>query len=252
MLRILTLNLNYYGTQYGPWADRRQLIAAAIRQTQPDIMAFQAVAQEPTVESCLDQAAQLARDLDGYDHTVFCPTQSCVDGRIEGMALVSRLPLAATHHRELSLRSGLEDSSHRILMHARFDLADGPLHLFNAHVSWVAKQAQDNLDEILPYVEPHPGRAVLLGDFNMTPDSPLTAQIQEQGWLDSWATCHPQAPGYTFFEGGQLSKRIDYVWVREEMRSQLKDIQIIADRPSPDGTRASDHAGLMVTLDVEI
>ncbi|MBD0270276.1 MAG: endonuclease/exonuclease/phosphatase family protein, partial [Cyanobacteria bacterium Co-bin8] len=237
MLRILTMNLNYYGTQHGPWAVRRQIITDAIRQTQPDIMAFQAVAQNPAAEDCLDQAAQLARELEGYDFSLFCPTRTYADGNAEGMALLSRLPMAASHYRELSLRPGLEDTSPRILVHARFDLADGPLHLFNAHFSWVAKQTQDNLDEVLPYVQSLPGRAVLVGDLNTPPDSPLMAQIQAEGWVDSWANQHPQTPGYTFVEGGQLSKRIDYVWVRETLRSHIKDIEVIANSPAEDGSR---------------
>lgn len=252
MLRILTLNLNYYGTQHGPWAVRQQIITAALRQVQPDIIAFQAVAQDPNITGGKDQAAQLASQLEGYDYGLFCPAQSHASGLVEGMAVVSRLPIAVTQHRELGLRPGLDDTSSRILLHAQFDLPGGPLHLFNAHFSWVTEQTQDNLNEVLPYVQGFPGRAVLVGDLNTPADSPLLAQFRQEGWVDSWATLYPQDPGYTFVEGGQFCKRIDYAWVREELAGSIKDVEIVAAEPNADGYRASDHAGLMVTLDVEL
>lgn len=252
MLRILTLNLNYYGTQHGPWSVRQSIITAALRQAQPDIIALQAVAQDPALEDGQNQADQLASQLEGYDYGLFCPAQSHASGLVEGMAVLSRLPIAATEHRELSLRPGLEDTSPRILLHAHFELPSGPLHLFNAHFSWVAEQTQDNLNEVLPYVQGFPGKAVLVGDLNTPADSPLLKQFRQEGWIDSWATQHPQEPGYTFVEGGQFCKRIDYAWVREELAAGIKDVEIVAAQPNQAGHRASDHAGLLLTLDVEI
>ncbi|HEY9877354.1 MAG TPA: endonuclease/exonuclease/phosphatase family protein [Leptolyngbyaceae cyanobacterium] len=252
MLRIMTLNINYYGTQHGPWEVRQQLIANAIAKSQPDIIALQAVAQDPAIAEGQDQASQLASQLQGYPYHLFCPAQIHADGRVEGMAILSSLPLAISHYRELSLRPDLEDTNPRILLHARFDLPEGPFHLFNAHFSWVAEQTQDNLNEVLPYLQTFAGNAVLVGDLNTAPDSSLMAQFREEGWVDSWAERYPQEDGYTFVEGGKLCKRIDYVWVREELQARIKDVEIMADTVSEKGARASDHLGLLATLDVEV
>ncbi|HEY9881729.1 MAG TPA: endonuclease/exonuclease/phosphatase family protein [Leptolyngbyaceae cyanobacterium] len=252
MLRIMTLNINYYGTQHGPWEVRRRLIANAIAKARPEIVALQAVAQDPAIADGKDQATQLADQVQGYPYHLFCPAQIHPDGRVEGMALLSSLPLSISHYRELSLRPGLEDTNPRILLHARFDLPEGPFHLFNAHFSWVAEQTQDNLNEVLPYSQTFAGSVVLVGDLNTAPESPLMDQFRNEGWVDSWAARYPQEEGYTFVEGGKLCKRIDYVWVKDGLQSQIKDVEIVVDEVTEEGFRASDHLGLLVTLDVKI
>lgn len=57
-MKIMTLNLNFCESQHGRWPARRELIAQAIRQHGPDIIAFQAVRKDPASEDGKDQAAQ--------------------------------------------------------------------------------------------------------------------------------------------------------------------------------------------------
>ena len=61
MLKVMTLNLNYYETKHGTWEERRDLIVQAIRGAQPDILALQAVRQDPDRYDGLNQASQLSR-----------------------------------------------------------------------------------------------------------------------------------------------------------------------------------------------
>lgn len=248
MLKIMTLNLNYYGGQYGPWDARRDLIFLAIREERPDILAFQAVRKDPTISNGLDQAAQIAGILPEYSHSYFEPAMKGDSGSEEGSALLARLPWIDTGCQELTLLPGLEDKNKRLMLAARFDGQGGPLTLLNAHFSWVSEQARVNIEEALRFAGSFQGRRILVGDLNTTPESDLWQPLIEAGWKDAWAQLQPQDPGYTFVEDGRLAKRIDYAWVSPELIGQIKQIRVVAGEVNESGVRVSDHAGLLVTL----
>lgn len=63
MLKVMTLNLNYYGDRHGSWESRRALIAEVIELAQPHIVALQAVRVEPQVENDADQASKTRSKL---------------------------------------------------------------------------------------------------------------------------------------------------------------------------------------------
>ena len=108
----------------------------------------------------------------------------------------------------------------------------------------------------------HP--AILLGDYNDVPGSPLYQVITGAGFTDLWAAVRPGVLGYTAMNGYDLSvqhlplvKRIDYVWTRgfdHGTRPVLGAVKLIDDQPSdrvqgPDGAiYLSDHAGILATI----
>lgn len=245
MMRISTLNLNAYGDRHGQWSERRPRIVAALREAWPDVIALQAVARDPSVADGHDQARQLARELDGYV-SVYHTVERDEDGRELGLGFLSRRPVLATRAHPLSRRGG-EDSFCRVLLRLSVDAPGGPLQLFNAHFSWVGEQARDNLDESLPHILVAEGRVVVLGDFNQTPDSETATRLRAAGLVDAWSQVHPDAPGFTFYEGDGLTKRIDYVWLDSALAPHLRAARLVLDEPG--AQRASDHAGLVIELD---
>ncbi|WP_034388766.1 endonuclease/exonuclease/phosphatase family protein [Deinococcus sp. YIM 77859] len=243
MTSILTLNLMGYAEKHGVWAKRRGLIERALADTQPDIIALQAVALDPAQHPD-DQASQLAASL-GYQ-AVFVAAQTHADGRQDGLAFLTRGPLPETRRFDLSLRPGLEDTSRRVMIGGRFATPQGPLDVFNAHFSWVPEQQEDNVREALSALEGTAGAAaVLVGDFNMQPDSPYLGGLREAEWIDAWALLHPQEQGFTFVEDRVPSIRIDYVWTRG-MRARELTV-VLAEGEG--AARASDHAGLLARLE---
>lgn len=245
MIRLMTLNLNFHGDRHGPWSERRPAIAAAIRRSRPDVVALQAVARAPAIEDGVDQAAQLARDLPGYA-AVYRAAARHDDGREEGIAFLARLPLSELRAHPLSRRDGHEDPFRRVLLHATFAASGGPLHVFNAHLSWVEAQAHDNVTELLLHLRAADGPTILAGDFNQGPDSEALARLRGTGLVDAWSTLHPDAPGFTFHEHGAMTKRIDYVLVDPTLVPRLHAADRILDEPGE--RRPSDHAGLVVEL----
>ena len=251
MLKVMTLNINLCGAKHGPWSTRQVLIRDAILANRPEIVALQAVRQDPNATEHLDQATQLAQLLrPTYPHSFFQPAMNHPDGGVDGLALLSTLSLAGTDFLSLTLQPGLDDTNQRVLLRARFDLPDGPLHLFNGHFSWVPEQNLANVKEALPYINDAPGPAVLVGDFNATPDSEGMQRLQNAGWTDAWAALHPQDQGYTF-ESDQPTLRIDYTWLNPDLRPYLKHIKLAATAQDSSGARASDHFGLLLTLDID-
>jgi len=247
MLRVLTLNLNYYDDRHGPWITRRALVEEAVRTERPDIIALQAVAKHADVEGGVDAATQLAQGLADYGDVSYHTAARFDDGREEGMAFLSRYGILSVRTHVLSHRDASEDPSKRVFLHGTFDAPSGPLHVFNAHFSWEAAQARDNVTEALAQLSWAEGPAVLAGDFNQTPDGDALGRFQSAGWTDAWAAVQPRDDGFTFFEGGALSKRTNYVLVNAPLAPRLRDARVILH----DGgsVRAGRHAGVLVTLD---
>ncbi len=248
MLKIMTLNLNAYGTKVGPWEARLPLIRDIIEQNQPDILAFQAVRQEAGVAGGVDQAQQIARLFPQYRHTCFETAWVYEDGSADGLALLSRFAFAGLDNRKLTFLDGTDDPNHRIVLHAQFDFDTRPFHLFNGYFSWVGEQAEQNLNETLDYLNAFDGRRVLLGDFNQPPDLQVIERFQKSGWVDAWSRLNSADEGYTF-DSRNPSVRIDYVWVDPASAGDLRSIRVIANDQGANGVRPSDHMGLLVTME---
>jgi endonuclease/exonuclease/phosphatase family metal-dependent hydrolase len=185
--------------------------------------------------------------LPEYSTLLFLPAMEFEDGSLGGSAILARAPVSAVDHLALTLLPDLEDNQQRAVLHARFDLPGGSLHIFNAHFSWVAEQARLNIEETLPYLERFEGQAILVGDLNTPSGSSLLRRFSEAGWRDIWAALRPDEDGYTF-ESGDPSLRIDYAWANPLLQSQVRDIEIVANILGTSSARPSDHYGLLVSL----
>lgn len=127
---------------------------------------------------------------------------------------------------------------------------------------WAALRAAQATELAASVGGDHP--AILLGDYNDVPGSPLYQVLAGAGFADLWGALRPGVRGYTAIDGSDLSsqhlplaKRIDYVWTRgfdHGSRPALGEVQLIEDRPAdrvrgPDGPiYVSDHAGLVATI----
>lgn len=235
MLRVATLNLNYRNPKHGAWDARRALIVEILQRAQPDVMALQAVEEADGI----DQATEIAALLK-YDEAVYVAatkgTSRC------GSAFIARRPLDVSWRR-LSLKPSLEDTNERLIVRARVASGDGAIDLYNAHFSWVAAQAADNVRESLDFSMPGP--MLLLGDLNNTPDSAALQALQGAGLIDLWGALRPREPGYTF-ESDNPKLRIDYALASPDVRACVRAIELLGAAKGP--PCLSDHLGLMVTL----
>jgi endonuclease/exonuclease/phosphatase family metal-dependent hydrolase len=120
----------------------------------------------------------------------------------------------------------------------------------NAHFSWVPVQARLNLVEALPFMSSFSGLALLVGDLNNTPDCEPMQMIREAGWTDVWAQLHPNKSGYTY-ESPKPTMRIDYAWANPRLAPAVRAIEMVAEDAAANGVQASDHLGLVITLDLD-
>ncbi len=247
MLTVMTMNLNLYEEKHGPWPKRRRVIEDAARSMFVDVLAMQAVRRHEDVERGLDQGTQLATAL-SLEERLFRPAYRREDGSEDGVAIASRLPLGGYEVRELSVREGTLDPFPRAMLRTEVSAPSRSVHVVNAYLSWVPEQNEDNVVELLAFLQEVNGPSILVGDFNATPETPSLRRIRDAGYVDAWRRLRPADSGWTF-ESNAPDKRIDYVFVTPDLAPRLEDIQLVAADPW-DGARASDHFGLVVNLDV--
>ncbi len=251
MLKVMTLNLNYYGIKHGLWLVRRELIRQTIEAAQPDIIALQAVEADPAVANGLDQATQLAQLLPAYHYVLFQPAQRTPTGGAQGSALLARIRIADSPYISLTKIPNLDDTNSRILLVGAFDLATGPFYVFNAYFSWVTEQARANIAEAVPFINSFDERGVLVGDFNNTPNTDVTEPFKQAGWTDVWAELHSNDNGFTF-ESDNPTMRIDYAWSNHILKRYMSGIEITANQKDANGAQPSDHFGLVATFDLKV
>lgn len=246
MLTIFTLNLNYYVDKHGEWGQRKKLIAEVIEENAPDVVAFQAACSDPEFSDGMNQAEQLAGLLPEYSHRHFFTSSRQPDGRQEGNALISKLPVVETESFLLTLTPGTEDPAQRLVAKAVLAGHAGLFTLFVGHFSWVAEQTQSNVREALGFLK-RSRNFLLVGDLNTDPKGGLLQPFKAAGLSDVWETLHGDEYGYTF-ESNEPFTRIDYAWADDRAVKAVNAIDIV--KREKDGVRMSDHMGLLVTVDV--
>jgi endonuclease/exonuclease/phosphatase family metal-dependent hydrolase len=243
MIKIITLNLNYCGDKHGSWADRRALIAEILKSENPDIVAFQAVC---TLGENINQAEQIAEDLN-FQYRIFCPVSRNKDGRQEGNAVISRFPVAECEHLLLSLNQS-DDTVQRLVQKTVFNINDEIIHLYNAHFSWVKEQTIENLKEAIVFLNSPDEKAILVGDFNSSPDDKVLEKLKQHGWTDLWEFHNREKEGYTF-ESDKPFTRIDYVWINKNVPGMASEIKVVSGEKDK-MIRLSDHNGLAAKIKI--
>jgi endonuclease/exonuclease/phosphatase family metal-dependent hydrolase len=246
MLKIFTLNLNYYGTRHGDWERRKKLIAEAIRENNPDIAAFQAACSDPLINAGENQLNQLAELLPEYSCRHFFTASRQEGGRQEGNALLSRFAPIETEQCLLTLTPGTEDTVRRLVAKAVFARESGDFTLFIGHFSWVAGQTKDNVREAADFIS-RAENYLLVGDLNTDPKDNLLQPFKQAGLVDVWERLQGDEPGFTF-ESDKLFTRIDYAWADAVLAPAVKTVKVV--KKEHDGVRMSDHLGLQIDLDI--
>jgi endonuclease/exonuclease/phosphatase family metal-dependent hydrolase len=265
MDRVKVVTLNLWGEQ-PPLERRMQLCIERLGALAPDVVALQEVRQKPDLPN---QAETLARALGlGYSYAPATPW----GGGDEGLALLSRLPIVGSAHRELPHAT---DKERRILLWAELETPAGPLFVFTTHLNYRLTDGQKREDQIvaaeaLVAACASPLPKIWMGDFNAEPDS------DEIRWLrglrsidgrrvryqDAFARRHPGEAGHTWAAANRYTarlgwlepdRRIDYIFVSAmsmDGRGTVHDCRIVLDQPDAEGERPSDHYGLYAEVQV--
>jgi endonuclease/exonuclease/phosphatase family metal-dependent hydrolase len=257
---VVTLNI---------WNDREQplrrleLIAEGLRGLEPDLVGLQEVREA----SGLAQASWLAERL-GM-HAAFGVVDPASPGGPMGNAVLSRYPLERVERHALPGPEG--DPRGAIKVAVRTDA--GPVELTCAHLSWEPHAAPVRERQVLALeaisAAPESVHALLVGDFNTSPDSRairfLTGLDSLDGhgafFRDAYARRHRHEDGFTWSSRNRFAvrwieqdRRIDYVFVRGAVTSRgertIEEARVVLDQPAADGCWASDHFGVFASVRV--
>ena len=273
VVRVLSLNL--WGEQ--PPVERRLAIAIeGFRALAPDVIALQEVREvpvpidpSPLLSPMPNMAETIARAL-GF-HFVFAPATPW-GGGVEGLAIVSRFPIARTAHEALPHAIPTET---RLILGATLDTPRGPLSVFTTHLNYRLTDGGKREDQVAAadaFIQswPSPLPKILMGDFNAVPHSDeirfLRGLHSHAGrrtyFQDAWERVHPDDRGYTWARRNHYTsrlgwlepdRRLDYIFVspmRKDGVGVIRDCRIVLDDRTADGHFASDHFGLMAEVQV--
>jgi endonuclease/exonuclease/phosphatase family metal-dependent hydrolase len=258
-IRVVTLNL--LGPANPDWGRRRRVLRDGLQRLDADVVALQEVP--------LGSAPEVVTDLLGPGYALTGFTRTSKDG--VGGALATRSPHRVLH--EVDQRTGPGSLPWCATLLVEVDTAVGRVVVAHHKPSWpfpaeVEREAQ--AVRAARAVEQHVGdaHAVVLGDFDATPDASsvefLKGRRSLEGvsvcYTDAWEVAHPGELGLTFTADNPLvrageiatavSRRIDYVLVRSGDHGPT--LQVLAcdrlfDGPVG-GMWASDHYGVAADL----
>ena len=265
MQRLRCLTLNLWGSQ-APLAERLALIVQGLRELAPDVVALQEVHDLPSVGPNVAETLAAAADL----RCVYAPAVGFRDGH-EGLALLSRLPIARHEARELPHATAIE---RRILLSAELGLGDRTLWVHTTHLNYRLQHGRQREDQVMAIdaaIAQHASEPqVLMGDLNARPESDeirwlcglATLGGRRTLYQDAWALRHPGEAGWTWASANPYTKplaflqpdrRLDYVLVtpeRRDGRGRIVDCRIVFEQPGAGGVYASDHYGLFAEIQI--
>lgn len=261
-LRFVTMNA--YGPANPDWDRRHRLVGDTLRELDPDVLALQEVP--------VDAESDLARIV-GPDYHL-TPFSQADDG--VGGTLATRWPHRVVTEIDLRITDRARDAlSWTAALVVELETPLGTVVVTHHKPSWpfpFEHEREQQAVIVARALEEHVGdrdvHAVVLGDFDATPDS---ASMQfwrghravdgfSVCYQDAWEYAHPHDPGHTFelenplVRDGEVatavSRKIDHILVRSVWHGPTLEVtrcDRVLDQPV-DGVWASDHFGVLADL----
>jgi endonuclease/exonuclease/phosphatase family metal-dependent hydrolase len=221
-VRVGTYNIHYGYDSH--WRFSLEEQARTIEESGADIVFLQEVDTCRVTSYGVDDALWLSRRLGMRE--VYAPT---LEG-LSGVAILSRFPISESDVHPLT--SQLEQTA---MAHARVQVGGQALDVYGTWLGLEADERARQLDDALPIIGAA-SPALLGGDFNATPDSPVYARMRAAGFEDPFiAGGFDPAPTDPAIDP---THRIDYVWARG---LKVQDAQVL-------DSLASDHRMVVVEV----
>jgi len=267
-LRLVTFNVLHGG----PWSSftgddlqlesRLALIIEGLRALDPDVVALQ---ESPITRRRGDVAARIAQAL-GLVHVHARATERVFPlrvlgrlvvgalGFVEGPAILSRFPIAATEVYDLPRCQRWFDP--RVALRADIQTPAGVVAVFSAHTSRDDCQTR-RVAELAG--EPNGRPAVVMGDLNTGETAPALGAFRDRGFVDLFRAANPDAAGLTVWQridvpSPTVFRRVDYVFVKagDGREATAVSARLVLNIPgTDDGGGAlwpSDHYGVFAEV----
>jgi endonuclease/exonuclease/phosphatase family metal-dependent hydrolase len=234
-LRVMTYNIHV-----GVGMDKKldlQRIAAVINAQHPHLVGLQEVDRGVQRTQRIDEIAELAK-LTRMDFAF--AFNLAYQGGQYGVAILSRLPIAATEHR---LFRNLREAERRGFIRAEIDFHGRKLNFVTTHLDYqYADGRLFETEQLLDALKGLKGSLMIVGDFNDTPDGGAYKLVREQ-FDDAWLGDLGTNPGFSY-PADKPAKRIDYILLRHGDNVRPKRTWIV-------NTLASDHVPVIADLEVK-
>ncbi len=227
-LRLVTFNVLHGG----PWSSftgddlqlesRLAMVIEGLRALDPDVVALQ---ESPITRQRGDVAARIAQAL-GLVHVHARATERVFPlrvlgrlivgalGFVEGPAILSRFPIAATEVYDLPRCQRWFDP--RVALRADIQTPAGVIAVFSTHTSRDDCQTR-RVAELAGGPNGRP--AVVMGDLNTGETAPALGAFRDHGFVDLFRAANPDTPGLTVWQrieapAPTVFRRVDYVFVK--------------------------------------
>jgi endonuclease/exonuclease/phosphatase family metal-dependent hydrolase len=228
---------------------RLPIVADAINDRQPDVVALQEVVKDGSNPSLAEQLAGMT----GYE---WIWEKSYFVGLFdEGLAIISRWPIVWSDSTDLP-HVDLWIFTRRVLG-GRVQSPHGEIQLFCTHMT-TDDTAEIEADQALAVYQfmqanPSPLAGFLAGDMNALPDTLamrfLRGEASYNGvtgnLIDSWIIANPGDDGFTY-SSTRPEKRIDYIYLvpGSEKSAEVDSCELMFTE-QVGGLYASDHLGIL-------
>jgi len=162
-------------------------IAAEIKRSGADIIALQEVDRSLSRSGVIDQTAQLAQQL-GMEYCYSASEDAANNTRLAqlihdnnaatgknggyGNALLSRFPITDQQSHYLA-----SDRERRSVLQTKINAGVRDINVFATHLGLDLEEQMAQMRTIVELLKHTSGDVILMGDFNVRPDSPVLAQL---------------------------------------------------------------------------
>jgi endonuclease/exonuclease/phosphatase family metal-dependent hydrolase len=258
-LRVLSLNVLHGRPDFENLAKRMDIIANEIIAQDADVVLLQEVPWTPN----MGEAAQYLAERCGLNYLYLRSNGNRWAILFEeGSAILSRFELRNPSSIELRPRAAFFE--HRVVLHAAVATDWGDVDVFVTHLTdGEAEINAGQLTSLRAFVSTTGSApAVIGGDFNARENEAHIVDLRSD-WVDAHLAANPGDPGFTCCiddlradPAENLEKRIDYIFLvpQPSAEIEIRSARTILDEPvyMPYGWQwASDHAGLLVELEIK-
>lgn len=246
----MTINLKHPITGMDEAVQRLAIVADAINDRQPDVVALQEVVKDTDQPSFAEQLGTLTGYQWIWEYTFTVPT--LFD---EGLGILSRWPIvwndsAELRHLDLII-------FRRRVLGARVQSPHGDIQLFCSHMTTDSDETveADQAVDVFNFIQANqsPRAGFFAGDLNSEPHKLAMRFFRGEAshenltgtLIDSWMTANPNDDGFTM-SSSNPEKRIDYIYLvpGTEKSAEVDSCELMFTE-QVGGLYASDHLGIL-------
>jgi endonuclease/exonuclease/phosphatase family metal-dependent hydrolase len=253
---VLTINLKHPLTGIDEALQRLQIVADAVNDRKPDVVALQEVIKDTDQPSFAEQLGTLAGYEWIWEYTFTVPTLF-----EEGLGILSRWPIVWSDSAELR-HLDLVIFRRRVLG-ARVQSPYGEIRFFCTHMTTDSDETvkADQAADVYQFIQANPSTLAgfLAGDLNAEPDTLamrfFRGEASHEGLtgdlVDSWMTANPGDDGFTM-SSSNPEKRIDYIYLvpGSEKSAEVVSCELMFTE-QVGGLYASDHLGVLCEFSLQ-